>query len=370
MMSLPHHINRYILILFLLIILIPQVSAVVVTNITQLTYSIEIGYSDPSWSPDGSKIVYNYILGSNYSLWIMNANGSNPVPLTRADINNPVHRTSAYWVDSEPRWSSDGSKIVFQRTYYYDGGGYMGFFVYIINTDGPNQRMLISGYNPSISPDVKYIAFDAGSAGGIFATAEQGSNIFVMNVDGTNIKRLTDDKGNEVAPSWSPDGKKLVFTKDGTIYIMNADGSNKTSTGQGGHNARWSPDGKRIAFVSERAGDMMWSMKLFYIYVMDIDGSNVTKLTLGENRWDWIGDWSPNGTMIIFYSSIPPDAKTNLYTMTLDFNVTSPTATPTVIKTPTITQTATTTVTRTPGFSLLLALASIFLLILVKRSQR
>ncbi|MCX9015283.1 MAG: hypothetical protein OIN89_10950 [Candidatus Methanoperedens sp.] len=300
----------------------------------------------------------------------MNANGSNPVPLTRADINNPVHRTSAYWVDSEPRWSSDGSKIVFQRTYYYDGGGYMGFFVYIINTDGPNQRMLISGYNPSISPDVKYIAFDAGSAGGIFATAEQGSNIFVMNVDGTNIKRLTDDKGNEVAPSWSPDGKKLVFTKDGTIYIMNADGSNKTSTGQGGHNARWSPDGKRIAFVSERAGDMMWSMKLFYIYVMDIDGSNVTKLTLGENRWDWIGDWSPNGTMIIFYSSIPPDAKTNLYTMTLDFNVTSPTATPTVIKTPTITQTATTTVTRTPGFSLLLALASIFLLILVKRSQR
>ncbi len=367
-----YFINRLILILFLIVFTITNTSAVGVTNITQLTYANDTGYGFPAWSPDGSRIAYNHILGNNYSLWIMDANGSNPVSLTRADINNPVHKTSAYWVDFNPRWSSDGSKIVFHRTYYYDGGGYLGFFVYIINADGPNQRMLISGRNPSISHDGKYIAFDAGYAGGIYATAEQGYNIFVMNVDGTNIKRLTDDKGNEVVPSWSPDSKKLIFTKDGTIYIMNADGSNKTNTGQGGHDARWSPDGKRIAFISESAGDMMRSIKLFHLYIIDIDGTNVTQLTFGDNRTESIFDWSPDGTKIVFDSSTPPSAKSNLYIMTLDFNVTTPIHTLTATQPPVVTQTATITPTATttpgiPGFSLMATLICLSILVLIKR---
>lgn len=56
--------------------------------------------------------------------------------------------------------------------------------------------------------------------------------------------------------------------------------------------------------------------------------------------------------------------------MTLDFNITSSTATPTVIQTPTITQTATTTATQTPGFSLLLALASLFSLVLINKKKK
>ncbi len=94
---------RPILILFLLIFLIPNVSAVAITNITQLTYGIDIGYGDPAWSPDGKKIVYVTGSDNNYSIWVMNANGGNQVKLTSGTV---PYRT--------PRWSPDGSKIVFE----------------------------------------------------------------------------------------------------------------------------------------------------------------------------------------------------------------------------------------------------------------
>jgi TolB protein len=377
MAFLSHLINRLILILSLLIFFIPNASAVAVVNITQLTYGTNTSYGNPSWSPDGSKIAYSYISGSNYSLWIMNSNGSNPVPLTRADFNNPVHKTSAYWVDSEPRWSSDGSRIVFQRNYYDEGGGHEGNFIYIINMGGSNQRMFFGATgSPAISPDGKYIAFQGGNIKDIMVTPEQGYGIYVMEIYRTNIKILTDDLGDELTPSWSPDGKRIVFTKggiDGTIHIMNSDGSNMVSTGQQGIYPRWSPDGKYIAFISRRSGDMFRSMRLFHIYIMDIDGTNVTQLTFGDKRSDGVFDWSPDGTKIIFGSAVPPTLPTsisNLYIMTLDFNVT-PTSTltatqPTTVAS-TITQIATTQTPSVPSFSLLSALVSLFILVLIRR---
>ncbi len=383
MVSLPYNIDRFILILFLLIFFNQNASAVAVVNITQLTYGTNTSYGNPSWSPDGSKIAYSYISGSNYSLWIMNSNGSNPVPLTRADFNNPVHKTSAYWVDSEPRWSSDGSRIVFQRNYYDEGGGHEGNFIYIINMDGSNQRMFFGATgSPAISPDGKYIAFQGGNIKDIMVTPEQGYGIYVTEIYKTNIKILTDDLGDELTPSWSPDGKRIVFTKggiDGTIHIMNSDGSNMVSTGQQGIYPRWSPDGKYIAFISRRSSDMFRSMRLFHIYIMDIDGTNVTQLTFGDKRLDGIFDWSPDGTKIIFGSAVPPTAPTsisNLYIMTLDFNVTAtPTPTLTATQTPTITPTETPALTATqtpeaPGFSLLVALVSMCIFVLIRRIKR
>jgi Tol biopolymer transport system component len=353
--------NRSILILFL-IFLIPNVSAVAVINITQLTYGTDTSYGDPSWSSDGKNIVFD----KGGIIHIMNADGNNMIS---------TGQEGAY-----AKWSPDGSKIVFQR----------GTFVYIMDSNGSNQKMLLApAYDPSISPDGKYIAFDAGAIniagagvdirhieGGIMGgiTPEMGSGIVVMNINGTNIKRLTNDPGDEIQPSWSPDSKKIIFTESGTIIIMNIDGSNVRSTGQTGYYPRWSPDGKHIAFLSERAGDMFLNMKLYHIYIMDIDGTNVTQLTFG-NRWDWSLDLSPDGKKIVFDSEVPPAApKTihNLYVMTLDFNATSPTAMPTAIptvtQTPTFTPTATATQTQeVPGFSLLMAIGALSILVLIKR---
>ncbi|KCZ72800.1 periplasmic component of the Tol biopolymer transport system [Candidatus Methanoperedens nitroreducens] len=346
MRYLPYCINRSILILFLLIFLIPNVSGVAVTNITQLTYGTDTSYGNPAWSPDGKKIVLN----KNEIIHTMNVDGSN---ITSTGQNG-------YYA----KWFPDGSKIVFE----------WGNSVYIMNSDGSNQKMLISvAGSPSISQDGQYIAFDGGAVKGFGTTPEQGRGIFIIDINGTNIKRLTDDFGDEIMPSWSPNSQKIVFTKNGIINIMDADGSNMTSTGQQGIYARWSPDGKYIAFLSSRAGDLFQGMNLEHIYVMDVDGTNVTQLTFGDDRWDKTFDWSPDGTKIVFTSEVPPTApKTinNIYIMTLDFNVTSPTTAPTVIQTPTITQTATTTATQTPGFSLLLALASLSILVLIRKIER
>lgn len=328
-------INRSILVLFLVTLLISNVSAVAVVNITQLTYGTDTNYGNPAWSPDGKKIVLN----KNEIIHTMNADGSN--------ITSTGQR--GYFA----KWSPDGLKIVFVR----DGS------ISIMNPNGSAQKTVIApAGSPDISPDNQYITFDAGGVPGVPVTPDEGIGIFVINIDGADVKRIAYDfpRGELILPSWSPDGKKIVFTKggyDGMIHIMDADGSNMTSTGQQGTYARWSPDGAHIAFLSKRADDAFEGMKLDHIYVMDPDGSNLTQLTFGDNRWDGLLDWSPDSTKIVFDSAVPsPKIRGNIFIMTLDFNVTSPTGT-------------TTQTPRVPVFSILLALLSIALLVLAKKSK-
>ena len=103
--------------------------------------------------------------------------------------------------------------------------------------------------------------------------------IYVMNADGSNQTRLTDNPASDSDPTWSADGQKIAFAsnRDGNwqIYIMNADGSNQTRlTNNQADDAypAWSPDGQRIAFTSNRDGNLE-------IYVMNPDGSQQSRLT-------------------------------------------------------------------------------------------
>ena len=132
--------------------------------------------------------------------------------------------------------------------------------------------------------------------------AEADSDIYVMNPDGSNVTRLTNNL-RAFDPEWSPDGRQIVFdSKDSwsgnyNIYVMNADGSGVTRLtydAEDGGNPSWSPDGRRIAFDSERDGNNN-------IYVMNSDGSNVTRLTYNGMR-NWSPTWSPDGRQIAFQS--------------------------------------------------------------------
>ncbi|MCP4543931.1 MAG: hypothetical protein GY832_43000 [Chloroflexi bacterium] len=122
----------------------------------------------------------------------------------------------------------------------------------------------------------------SGNGGGriVFSSRRSGDDydIYVMNADGTDPRRLTQTPNDEEGGTdWSPDGSQIVFTSSreslGRIRVMNADGSNKHwLTTKGGIDPAWSPDGDRIAFTREIHIDAD-------IYVMNADGTNQQRLT-------------------------------------------------------------------------------------------
>jgi Tol biopolymer transport system component len=131
--------------------------------------------------------------------------------------------------------------------------------------------------------------------------------IFVMNADGSNPVRLSNEPMYDDYPDWSPDGSRIVFSRhwgsDYGIHVMDANGSNlaRLTTGGMDFQPRWSPDGERIGFLSSRGGPSTWGGRI-RIHVMDRDGSNITPLPVPE---DVIRDvtsfaWSPDRSKIAF----------------------------------------------------------------------
>jgi hypothetical protein len=125
-------------------------------------------------------------------------------------------------------------------------------------------------------------------------------DIYVMNVDGSGIMRLTDHPAGDDEPAWSSDGQQIAFVStrhadaDNEIYIMNADGSSQTHL-TNGYKPSWSPDGRHIAFTSGRDGNPE-------IYIINPDGSGLTRLT-DHPDGDYSPSWSPDGNQIAFSSA-------------------------------------------------------------------
>ncbi len=158
----------------------------------------------------------------------------------------------------------------------------------------------------------------------VFSSNRSGDfEIYVINANGTGLRRLTKAQGADTSPRWSPDGKRFVFESErdhqsanpqsvtSEIYVMNADGTGQkrlTTNDVEDWGPDWSPDGKRIAFA--RPGSAPFSD--FDVHVMNADGSNATDLTPGPGR-DFSPAWSPDGTRIAFASD--DDGDYDLYTV-------------------------------------------------------
>jgi WD40-like Beta Propeller Repeat len=132
--------------------------------------------------------------------------------------------------------------------------------------------------------------------------ANQVSQVFTVNPDGSGRTQLTQNQFDAVDPAWSPDGRRIAYTSGGSIFVMNADGSGQGSlTGPGNSDLypAWSPDGTKIAFV--RLPDCApGNCQEADIYVMNADGSGVNRVTNGNGLPESHLDWSPDGTMIAF----------------------------------------------------------------------
>jgi Tol biopolymer transport system component len=229
------------------------------SNVKQLTsFAANEATFGEDWSPDGTRVVFGRGMAdfSASAIWIMNADGSNQHQL----LNDP----SGF--GDEPRFSPDGSHVVFQRCIppslsacsifriRADGTDFTQLTPYSDNTDEEDLT-------PAYSPDGKTIAFFGFDRDGII------SAIDVMNADGANIQQLTPAVLEAFIPDWSPDGTKIVFstraaypsnTINPQLWIMNANGTGIMQVTFPGAAAAdtfvsWAPQGNAIVFERDTA---------------------------------------------------------------------------------------------------------------------
>jgi len=158
---------------------------------------------------------------------------------------------------------------------------------------------------PAWSPDAKKIAFASGRDG--------TPHLFAMNADGTGTTRLTDSDQGDDHPSWSADGKRIVFSREGALFEIPAAGGKGHRVGRGIGSAMspaFSPNGKLIAYDYRKPG-----FSIREIYVMNADGTGIRQLT----RLDHVSSlpaWSPDGKRLAFQSNSVGHFE--IYTVALD----------------------------------------------------
>jgi len=253
-------------------------------RLTSLDPSIEDFIS--SVSTDGSTILFNtfdpeFSTNNEFALVMMNSDGTN---------RRVIEPENLYAVNA--RFSYDSNYIIYAS---YDNDYSKcklplpcpDIFIMDIFGNVVNQ-VTNNGYlnnSPSISPDGKSVVFESTRP----IVNGRATNIYIINVDGTNERQLTFSGigQNSMAPSFSPDGKKIVYASGisgvGEIWVMDIDGTsamNLTNDTYYDTNPRFSPDGTKIVYESDRydtgSPDDRYNKEIF---IMNSDGSNITRLT-------------------------------------------------------------------------------------------
>ena len=178
----------------------------------------------PEWSPDGSQIAFGNDGDGFWEVWVINPDGSNLRKLT-----------SHFGPASEPSWSNDGMKLVYAVDDSFTGN----FDLYVVNSDGTGQTLLLSAFGsgfshhlPAWSPDGTQIAALR------WAVNSSGPySLWLMNADGSGGRTIADnlDSANIGNISWSADGRWVFFNRDGQVWKVRKNGMGLTQvTFEGG----------------------------------------------------------------------------------------------------------------------------------------
>lgn len=225
------------------------------TNITDYGGEIDPNYAEPRFSPDGSKIIFVRTTGKNH-IWTMNPDGSGRNQLTISDV----------YAENYPVYGPTGSHVYFATNRWDPVWGPA-----VMNADGTNMV-------PLLDPELAFSDLDCSPDGSkLVMTCSNGvsSNVYIMNVDGTGLTSLTSDMDEAANPAFSRDGTRIVFQgiengeNDQEVYAMNLDGSNRTrltTNDEFDGDPVYTLDDLRILFVSGSSRRL---------YSMAIDGTGV-----------------------------------------------------------------------------------------------
>jgi TolB protein len=233
--------------------------------------SIALG---PRVSPDGSRIAFTSF-----------ARGKPDIAMFSLDLGRTVSFPTFFGTNTSPSWSGDGTKLAFASSMRGDPE------IFSSDINGGNPKRLTAVHGPDVQP----VWNPKTAAQIIWVSGRNGlPQIWMMEADGSNPRQLTTE-GYAVSPSWSPNGQFVAFSwirhygpgapgaQD--IYIMEiASGRFLQLTHDGGRNdyPSWSPDGRHLVFQSTRSGsDQIWTMLA--------DGTHQQQLTReGQNSQpDW-----------------------------------------------------------------------------------
>jgi len=240
---------------------------------------------NPAWSPDGKYVVYQKF---------SHARRPQNQPLFHGDPEFELVYSEIF-----PAFSRDGKSLVVSDRHGFEG---MESAIAVMNVDGSGVRRVFHedgamAFPSEWSPDGKWIVFGVGS---FFIPRGKPARVVLARADGSGTRDLTHGPVNTGFPSWSPDGKRIVYRAWGDsehgLRILNLEDNSVTKLTEDYDNfPSWSPAGDRVAFTSFRNND-------FDIYTIRPDGSGLRQLTTAPGN-DGHSVWSPDGKFLLFSSS-------------------------------------------------------------------